>query len=112
LGHQRLGCEESHLSALHTAGKAQGAGQMRLARPTIAHQQHIFLTVGILADHEFPNQFLFDGRLSLEVEGVQRLDDGEAGVFDPPFSSAFLAVQSFSLYQTQQEADVITIAAW
>ena len=60
------------------------------------------MTVHVLTGHQFPNQRLIDRGLSLEVERVQRLDQREPRSLDPPLGRTLLAIDQFTLDQTQQ----------
>ena len=101
---QGLDREEAHVAALHTSGKTQSTGQMGFARPAVPDDQHILVAIRLLAHHQFPNELLVDRRLSGEVEGIQGLEDREAGVLDSAFRRSFLPIQGLPFHQTQQEA--------
>ena len=67
---QRRGGGEPYSPACCAGGKAQGGGQMGLARAGVADQQHIFFAFDILAAKEFPYERLVERRPGSEVEGV------------------------------------------
>jgi hypothetical protein len=107
LGDQPGDGEESHPPAQGAGGERQRAGQVRLSRAAVAHQQDVLAGGDVLAPHQLADQGLVDRRLGGEVERVQRLEDREAGRLDPPLGGAVLALDHLALDQPQQVGGVV-----
>ncbi len=106
LGHQGGDGREAHPSSLHAGGKGQRTGQMGLAGTAVADQQDVFPLFDILPSWQFTHQLLVDGGQGGEVEGIQGLHHGEAGLLDSPIRRFSLAIQPLSFSQAQQVSRV------
>ena len=107
LGDEAGDGEEAHALALGADSVSEGGGEMGLAGAGIADEQDVFLDVEIVAAHEFKDERLVDAGLGREVKGIQRLEDGKPGGFEPTFGRALFAVQQFPFGQAQEEGDVV-----
>ena len=107
-GYQAGDGKEPDLSALAAGGEGQCTGQMGLSRAAVAHQQDIFMSVHVFAGHQLSNQGLVNGGLNGEVEGIEGLDHGEPGSFDPSFGGPAFPVDQLPFRQSQQIARIVT----
>jgi len=79
LGDETNDGEEAHALALDAGGVSEGGGEMGLASAGVAHEQDVFLSLEIIAAHEFKDERLVDVGPGGEVEGVERHEDGKPG---------------------------------
>ena len=75
---------------------------MGFAGSGISDEQDIFSLMDVLAPHQLSNQLLINGRLGLEIEGVDGLEHREASILDPSFGGPFLPrITSYNVCYTK-----------
>jgi hypothetical protein len=82
---------------------------MCLAGAAVADQDDIFGFGHELAIEQLLDECLLNGWLSLEVEAVNGLEDGELRGPDPPFHRPMLTLNHFPLGQAKQVGCIITV---
>jgi hypothetical protein len=75
---QRRGTRKLHGVAGFDGSAAERNGQMRFGNAWWTQEHHVFGIGDIAAGRQLANEPLIDGRLELELELVECLDDGEA----------------------------------
>ena len=81
---------ESHAQPFLTGGKTQPQGYMGLAGTAVAQGDDVLPPVYVLTAGQLQHQGLVQGGKGQEVETVQALYGGEAGLLDAPFHHALL----------------------
>ena len=99
---QMGGGEEAYAFAVAARGEAQGDGDVRFARAGIANQTGVAVFVDPLVTRQLQHLLLVERGRRGEVEAVQVLDAGEAGLFDPRPQRVGVPSGDFQFRQTQQ----------